>query len=31
MIRENAIKDEEYVKDFCNKNNIEVFIKKRIL
>ena len=28
MIRENAIKDEEYVKDFCNKNNIEVFIKK---
>lgn len=31
MIRENAIKDEEYVKEFCNKNNIEVFIKKRIL
>lgn len=28
MIRENAIKDEEYVQDFCNKNNIEVFIKK---
>lgn len=28
MIRENAIKDEEYVKEFCNKNNIEVFIKK---
>lgn len=28
MIRENAIKDEEYVKEFCDKNNIELFIKK---
>ncbi len=27
MIRENAKKDEEYVKDFCQKNNIEIFIK----
>lgn len=28
MLRENAIKDEEYVKEFCEKNNIEMFIKK---
>ena len=28
MLRENAIKDEEYVKEFCKKNNIEMFIKK---
>lgn len=28
MLRENAIKDEEYVKKFCEKNNIEMFIKK---
>lgn len=28
MLRENAIKDEEYVKEFCEKNNIEIFIKK---
>lgn len=28
MLRENAIKDEEYVKEFCKKNNIEIFIKK---
>lgn len=28
MLRENAIKDEEYVKEFCEKNNIELFIKK---
>ena len=28
MLRENAIKDEEYVKEFCTKNNIEIFIKK---
>lgn len=28
MLRENAIKDEEYVKEFCQKNNIEIFIKK---
>lgn len=28
MLRENAIKDEEYVKEFCKKNNIENFIKK---
>ncbi len=28
MIRENAIKDEEYVKEFCDKNNIKLFIKR---
>lgn len=28
MLRENAIKDEGYVKEFCEKNNIEIFIKK---
>lgn len=28
MLRENAIKDEEYVKEICEKNNIEMFIKK---
>lgn len=28
MIRENAIKDEEYVKEFCDNNNIDIFIKK---
>ena len=28
MLRENAIKDEEYVKEFCEKNNIEMYIKK---
>lgn len=28
MIRENAIKDEEYVKKFCDKNNIKLFIKR---
>lgn len=28
MIRENAILDEEYVKDFCKKNNIECFVKR---
>ena len=28
MLRENAIIDEEYVKEFCEKNNIEIFIKK---
>jgi len=28
MIRQNAIKDEEYVKQFCKKNNIDFFIKK---
>ena len=28
MLRENAIKDEEYVKEFCQRNNIELFIKK---
>lgn len=28
MLRENAIKDEEYVKEVCEKNNIEIFIKK---
>ena len=26
MLRENAIKDEEYVKEFCKKNNIEINI-----
>ena len=30
MLRENAIKDDEYVKEFCEKNNIEMFIKKNI-
>ena len=25
MIREEAISDEEYVQDFCNKNNIECY------
>ena len=28
MIRENAILDEEYVKDFCEKNNLNFFVKK---
>lgn len=28
QIRENAIKDEEYVKEFCQKNNIEIYIKR---
>ena len=28
MIRENAILDEEYVKDFCQKNNLNFFVKK---
>ena len=28
MIRENAILDEEYVKDFCKNNNIQCFVKK---
>lgn len=28
MIRENAIEDEEYVKKFCDKNNIKLFIKR---
>lgn len=28
MIRENAIKDEEYVKKFCEKNQIQYFIKR---
>lgn len=28
MLRKNAIKDEEYVKEFCEKNNIEILIKK---
>ncbi len=28
MIRQNAIKDEEYVKQFCKKNNIDFFVKK---
>lgn len=28
QIRENAIKDEEYVKNFCQKNDIECFIKR---
>lgn len=28
QIRENAIKDEEYVKEFCKKNNIEIYIKR---
>lgn len=28
MIRENAKKDEQYVKEFCNKNNIQLFIKR---
>jgi len=28
MIRQNAIKDEEYVKQFCQKNNINFFVKK---
>ena len=28
MIRENAILDEEYVKDFCEKNNLNFFAKK---
>lgn len=28
MLRENAIKEEEYVKEFCEKNNIELFIKR---
>mgnify|MGYP002619426031 CR=1 FL=1 len=27
MLRENAIIDEEYVKEFCKKNDIELFIK----
>ena len=27
MIRENAAIDEQYVKDFCEKNEIELFIK----
>ena len=27
MIRENAAIDEQYVKDFCKKNEIELFIK----
>ena len=28
MIRENAIIDEEYVKDFCEENNVKLFVKK---
>ncbi|MGN1330731.1 MAG: tRNA lysidine(34) synthetase TilS [Clostridia bacterium] len=28
MIRENAQKDEQYVKEFCNRNNIQLFIKR---
>ena len=28
MIRDNAILDEEYVKDFCEKNNLNFFVKK---
>lgn len=28
MIRENAILDEEYVKDFCKNNNIQCFVKR---
>lgn len=28
MIRENAQKDEEYVKEFCDRNNIKLFIKR---
>lgn len=28
MIRKNAILDEEYVKEFCDNNNINVFIKR---
>lgn len=28
MIRENAKKDELYVKEFCDKNNIQLFIKR---
>lgn len=28
MLRENAVKEEEYVKEFCEKNNIKLFIKR---
>ena len=28
MIREEAIDDEKYVQDYCNKNNIECYIKR---
>ena len=28
MLRENAIADEEYVKNFCENNNIECFVKR---
>lgn len=28
MIREEAISDEQYVKEYCNKNNIECFVKR---
>ena len=28
MIREEATSDEEYVKEYCNKHNIECFVKR---
>ena len=28
MIREEAIDDEKYVEDYCNKNNIKCYIKR---